>query len=71
MTNYKVVVGEIYIRDGHTGRMLSDEAYPLSIANVIVDSVEVANHLVEILGPKKFKLVVETSTPEFFDYQLN
>jgi hypothetical protein len=72
MTNYRIIIGEVILRDVETGEILNDgEIIPFSHSNVIADSIDVAKYLVKEMGVKKYKLTKMDYLPVYFDYELN
>jgi len=72
MTNYKVVIGEIIVRDVETGEILNDgRTFPVTHSNIITDSSEVAKYLVKQLGIKRYKLIIMDHKPHYLEHELN
>lgn len=72
MTNYRIIIGELVLRDKDTGKLLNDgEVYPITHSNILVDSDEVADYLVEQLGITTYKLLKREKPPVYLEHELN
>ena len=72
MTNYKVVIGEIIVRDVDTGEILNDgRTFPVTHSNIITDSDEIATYLVKQLGIRRYKLIKMDHKPHYLEHELN
>mgnify|MGYP003645585893 CR=1 FL=1 len=72
MKVYRVVQGYLQLKFSDKEELVENgKKFPMSVFNIVVDSPEVAEYLIDELGVDEYELLEQKETPTYLKHELN